>query len=121
MEVDEILEKLEGSKVRITYDSPYAVRAFIFGHLLQKFDTLCVIYTDTMRRRLERTYSSLEEEFKKINPDVICIGSDKTPFGKLIASIPLERTVKSVLSERLNVLNFRGGGAIKKSPSSVST
>jgi len=121
MEIEELLERLDGNKVRVVYDSPYAIRAFIFSHFLPKFPNVrCVVYTDTMRRRLERAYSSLRRFSKSKSeretcPEVICVGSEKIPFGKLLASIPLRDSISNLLAELLNVLNFRGGGEEKKS------
>ena len=104
MEVEELLEKLDGSRVRVVYDSPYAIRSFIFGHLMNE-SCCCVVYSDTMMRRLERTYSSLRRAgYPELNVRVVCIGSGKHAFGRLERRISPEKPAKHILAEMLSCL-----------------
>ena len=119
MEVEELLCKLAGSRVRVVYDSPYAVRSFIFGHLLDE-NCCCVVFTDTMMRRLERTYKSLRRAgYPELRAEVICVGSGKHTFGILKKRISPEKPAKHVLAELLSCLKpkLSGGGGRYRSES----
>ncbi len=84
--------KLEGLRTLIIYDSPYAARSLIFYHILPRFESknlFIAVFSDTMYRRLEKTYESIaktSQEIAKVleNAKIIKIGlKEKVSFGKL--------------------------------------
>jgi len=88
--IEEVIPKLEGLRTLIVYDSQYIVRGLIFNHIIPHFsskDISIAVYSDTMMRRLAKTYEFLpDENIKRFldNAKIIKIGHNrKTPFGKL--------------------------------------
>ncbi len=96
LEFGSLLSKLENRRVRIIYDSLYAVRSLLFYHILPYFSSekrlFMVVYTDSMYRRLENTYYSISElEVKEIlnKVNIIKIGQkENTSLGELYRFIP---------------------------------
>ncbi|AEA47111.1 hypothetical protein [Archaeoglobus veneficus] len=91
-DLDSLLPRLEHLRTLIVYNTPYAARSLLFYHILPHFSSkniFIAVYSDTMYRRLEKTYESI----LKSSPDIaklldrakiIKIGSkDRTSFGEL--------------------------------------
>ncbi len=107
-ELDEVVSKIEGLRTLIVYDSKYIVRSIIFGKILPKFSNkklFIAVYSDSMMRRLAKTYESIpSKEIRKILDDaaIIKVGlSEKIPFGKLYAFINIHSEWWEALVEEL--------------------
>jgi len=94
--IEEIIPKLENLRTLIVYDSQYVVRALIFGHIVPQFsskDLFIAVYSDTMMRRLAKTYESLpDDEARKLigNASIIKVGMhESVPFGNLYTLIDI--------------------------------
>jgi len=109
--LDEISE-FENLRIKILYDSPYALRSLLFYHVLPHFspkNLFIAVYSDTMQRRLEKTFESIA----RTSPDIAeILGRAKiikigrigfTSFGKLEHLIPMDsgwfRTFLKILEE----------------------
>lgn len=58
-DLDSLIPKLEGLRTLVVYNSPYAVRSLLFYHIIPHFSSkniFIAVYSDTMYRRLEKTY-----------------------------------------------------------------
>ena len=89
-DLENVIPKLEGLRTLIVYDSQYVVRSLIFHHILPHFSSknlFITVYSDTMMRRLHRTYKSIQD--RKISAlldkvSIIKVGMHEgSPFGKL--------------------------------------
>ena len=96
--LDEI-SKFENLRIKILYDSPYALRSLLFYHVLPHFspkNIFIAVYSDTMQRRLEKTYESISRTSPEVagilgKARIIKIGrTDSTSFGKLQHQIPMD-------------------------------
>ncbi len=95
----DVVSKFENLRVKIVYDSPYALRSLLFYHIIPHFspkNIIIAVYSDTMQRRLEKTYESIARTSPEIaeileKSRIIKIGNDtSTSFGKLQHSIPMD-------------------------------
>jgi hypothetical protein len=108
----DVVSKFENLRIKILYDSPYALRSLLFYHIIPQFspkNIFIAVYSDTMQRRLEKTYESMA----RISPEIaeiigkakiIKIGTNaSTSFGKLQHSIPMDsewlKTFMKILEE----------------------
>jgi len=95
-DLEGVIPKLEGLRTLIVYDSQYVVRSMIFHHILPHFSSknlFLAVYSDTMMRRIHRTYKSIQD--RRItalldNASIIKVGMhENTPFGKLYVFIDI--------------------------------
>ncbi len=93
-DLDDVVSRLEGLRTLIVYDSKYVVRTLIFGKIIpQHADKrlFIAVYSDSMMRRLGKTYESIpDERIKRILDDaaIIKVGlNENVPFGKLHAYV----------------------------------
>ncbi len=100
-DLDDLIPKLESLRTLIVYASPYAERSLLFYHLLPHFsrskNIFIAVYSDTMYRRLEKTYESISHaspEIKSLLEEVkiIKIGRKKDAFGELYQLITPDAT-----------------------------
>ena len=100
--IKELISKLENLRTLIIYDSPYVLRSILLYDIIPYFlnknkEIYIVIFTDTMERRLAKSYQSV----LKVNPEIaklleqvkiVKIGTKKISyFGKLHAFITLNQ------------------------------
>ena len=120
-DLDNLISKLESLKTLIVYDSLYASRSLLFHHILPQFSSkniFIAVYSDTMYRRLEKTYESIlktSPEVKKIleGARIIKIGTKKEiSFGQLYKLVsgpswlkPLTNIVRELSSKDLLLLH----------------
>lgn len=113
--LEAIIPKLEKLRTLIVYDSRYVVRSLIFGHIVPSFsskDVYIAVYSDTMMRRLGKTYESLPDgTAKKLlsEANIVKVGQNhRIPFGKLHSFIDIHsewwEEFADVLSELDDVL-----------------
>jgi len=85
----------------IIYNSPYAARSLLFYHIIPQFSSkniFIAVYSDTMYRRLEKTYESISKTSPQIaklldKAKIIKIGTkDRVSFGELYEFINLDLT-----------------------------
>lgn len=85
----------------IVYNSPYAARSLLLYHIIPHFSSkniFIAVYSDTMYRRLEKTYESISKTSPQIaklldKAKIIKIGTnDRISFGKLYEFINLDLT-----------------------------
>ena len=93
-DLDDVVSKLEGLRTLIVYDSKYVVRTLIFGKIIPQYADkrlFIAVYSDSMMRRLGKTYESIpDERIKRILDEaaIIKIGlNENVPFGKLHAYV----------------------------------
>ena len=98
----DLILKLESLRTLIVYDSPYVLRSIVFYDIIPYFldknkEIYIIIFTDTMERRLAKSYQSV----LKVNPEIaklleqvkiVKIGTKKNNyFGKLHDFITLNQ------------------------------
>lgn len=95
----DVVPRLEGLRVKILYDSPYALRSLLFYHIIPHFSSkniLIAVYSDTMLRRLEKTYESIARTSPEIaeileKTRILKIGSESpASFGRLQHALPID-------------------------------
>ena len=93
-DLDDVVSKLEGLRTLIVYDSKYVVRTLIFGKIIPQYADkrlFIAVYSDSMMRRLGKTYESIpDERIKRILDEaaIIKVGlNENIPFGKLHAYV----------------------------------
>ncbi len=93
-DLDDVVSKLEGLRTLIVYDSKYVVRTLIFGKIIPQYADkrlFIAVYSDSMMRRLGKTYESIpDERIKRILDEaaIIKVGlNENVPFGKLHAYV----------------------------------
>lgn len=92
-----IISKLDGLRIKIFYDSAYALRSLLFFHILPQFsfkNLFIAVFSDTMQRRLGKTYETMVRTSPEIaqileRANIIKIGTkNEVPFGRLYQLIP---------------------------------
>jgi len=106
----DLISKLESLRTLIIYDSPYVLRSMLFYDIIPYFlsknkEIYLTIFTDTMERRLAKSYQSI----LKIHPEIaklleqvkiIKVGTKKSIyFGKLHAFITINQDWWKLLKE----------------------
>ncbi len=93
-DLDDVVSRLEGLRTLIVYDSKYVVRTLIFGKIIPQYADkrlFIAVYSDSMMRRLGKTYESIpDERIKRILDEaaIIKVGlNENVPFGKLHAYV----------------------------------
>ena len=84
----DLILKLESLRTLIVYDSPYVLRSIVFYDIIPYFldknkEIYIIIFTDTMERRLAKSYQSV----LKVNPEI----------AKLLSKLKLLRSVQKRL------------------------
>jgi len=112
----ELISKLENLRTLIVYDSPYVLRSILFYDILPYFldknkEIYIVIFTDTMERRLAKSYQSI----LKVNPEIaklleqvkiVKIGTKRSIyFEKLHAFISLNQDWWKLLKDIVKNMN----------------
>jgi len=95
-EIENVIPRLEGLRNLIVYDSQYVVRSLIFYHIVPYFSSrklFIAVYSDTMMRRIYRTYRSISDKNVAAllgNANIIKVGMhESTPFGNLYMFIDI--------------------------------
>ncbi|ADC65606.1 hypothetical protein Ferp_1455 [Ferroglobus placidus DSM 10642] len=95
-DLDDVVSKLEGLRTLIVYDSKYVVRSLIFGKIIPRYadkKLFIAVYSDSMMRRLGKTYESIPDANVKRILDraaIIKVGlNERIPFGKLHAYVDI--------------------------------
>jgi len=111
-ELESVVPRLEGLRSLIVYDSQYVVRSLIFYHIVPYFSPkklFIAVYSDTMMRRIHRTYKSIPDENVASlldNANIIKVGMhENTPFGNLYMFIDIRSDWWDELVEVLEKFN----------------
>ena len=112
LDLPKLVSSLEYLRTLIVYDSPYVARSLLFYHILPKFSSkniFIAVYSDTMYRRLVKTYESIQKVSPKIaeilnNVEIIKVGTrGNVSFGNLYKLISGQTWHKSLITITKNL------------------